>query len=264
MCTSSFIGFLTGIIFMIAIKAARKRRVVSEILPFVLDYMRFRSFRNDEFPIKRIFPCLEDKRDEGGTAKGDYFNQDLLVARRIFENRPNRHIDVGSRIDGFVAHVAAFREIEVVDIRPLSVKVKNISFVQTDFSAELDAGLKGKYDSVSSLHAIEHFGLGRYGDPIGPDAWKSGVNNLKMMVASRGRLYFSVPIGPQRIEFNAHRVFSIKTVIGVFENEFELVHFSYVDDRGELHENVEMTDDGMANNFGCSYGCGIFEFIKMS
>ena len=38
-----------------------------------------------------------------------------------------RHVDIGSRLDGFVAHVASFREIEVLDIRPLKVnKHKNI------------------------------------------------------------------------------------------------------------------------------------------
>ena len=30
-----------------------------------------------------------------------------------------RHIDIAFRVDGFVAHVASYREIEVVDVRPL-------------------------------------------------------------------------------------------------------------------------------------------------
>jgi hypothetical protein len=62
---------------------------------------------------------LEDFADNAGVAKGHYFHQDLLVAKYIFEAKPERHIDVGSRVDGFVAHVASFREIEVLDVRPL-------------------------------------------------------------------------------------------------------------------------------------------------
>lgn len=257
-------GFLIGVVVMLAIKAYRKRRVVREIIPFLRDYWKFRSYGSLEFPIRRFYPCLEDRRDEGGTAKGDYFNQDLLVARRVYENSPRRHIDVGSRVDGFVAHVAVFRNIEVVDIRPMSVQVKNITFVQADFSSELDTQLIGRYDSVSCLHAIEHFGLGRYGDPIGPDAWKKGVANLKLLVAPRGRLYFSVPIGPQRIEFNAHRVFSVRRVLDAFLGDFDLAMFSYVDDIGELHENIPLSESEVDRSFGCDYGCGIFEFIKRS
>ncbi len=38
----------------------------------------------------------------------------------VFEQRPSRHVDVGSRIDGFVAHVLPFMLVTVVDIRPLA------------------------------------------------------------------------------------------------------------------------------------------------
>jgi len=52
---------------------------------------------------------LTDRFDPGGDASGHYFHQDLIVARRIFERDPRKHVDVGSRIDGFVAHLAVFR-----------------------------------------------------------------------------------------------------------------------------------------------------------
>ena len=38
----------------------------------------------------------------------------------IYAARPEKHVDVGSRVDGFVAHVASFREIEVFDVRPIA------------------------------------------------------------------------------------------------------------------------------------------------
>ena len=41
----------------------------------------------------------------------------------IYNSKPKRHIDVGSRVDGFVAHVASFREIEVFDVRPLEKSI---------------------------------------------------------------------------------------------------------------------------------------------
>ena len=66
----------------------------------------------------------------------------------------------------------------------------------------------GSLESLSTLHAVEHFGLGRYGDPIHPDGWRRAAEALARVLAPGGRLYFSVPIGRERLVFNAHRVFS--------------------------------------------------------
>lgn len=118
------------------------------------------------FPFGKYYPCLEDRFSESGSASGHYFHQDLLAARRIFLNSPNTHIDVGSRIDGFVAHVASFRPIEVVDIRRLSSNITNIKFIQVDLMEDMKDDLVDCCDSLSCLHALEHFGLGRYGDPL--------------------------------------------------------------------------------------------------
>ena len=51
----------------------------------------------------------------------------------IYDSKPKWHVDIGSRLDSFVAHVASFREIEVIDIRPLDQSIhKNIKFLQAD------------------------------------------------------------------------------------------------------------------------------------
>lgn len=127
---------------------------------------------------------------------------------------------------------------------------------------ELPSDLIDYYDSISSLHAIEHFGLGRYGDPIDYFGHLRAISNIALMLKSGGRFYFSVPIGPQRIEFNAHRVFSIDYLIKILSQYFEITSFSYVDDRGDFFENVALENDNYKNNFGCKYGCGIFILIK--
>jgi hypothetical protein len=215
------------------------------------------------FPFGGLYPCIIDKYLESGTSKGHYFHQDLLVARKIFLNQPDKHVDIGSRIDGFVAHVASFRKIEVFDIREMTSEIPNIKFTRADLMNEIDPSLTSYCDSLSCLHAIEHFGLGRYGDPIRYDGYLLGFNNLYKILKERGTLYFSVPIGPQRIEFNAHRVFSVNYLMQLIENEYAIASFSFVDDKGNLHENVEMNKEEIRNNFGCEYGCGIFELTKL-
>ena len=216
-----------------------------------------------KFTSGRPYPRLGDRFEDSGTAKGHYFHQDLLVARRINLNNPQRHVDVGSRIDGFVAHVAAFRAIEVIDIRPLPNNIPNVIFMRADLMAPVQDSFYEYCDSLSCLHALEHFGLGRYGDPINYDGYILGLNNLFCMLKKGGKLYFSVPIGPQRIEFNAHRIFSVSYLLDCFEGKYRIDQFSFVDDRGELHEDMPVTDSYARTNYGCTYGCGIFEMTKL-
>jgi hypothetical protein len=225
---------------------------------FWRDFLYFRKqakMGTDKFVFGPIFPCFLDRVGESGMARGVYFHQDLLVARKIFRNNPERHIDVGSRVDGFIAHVASFREIEVIDIRETTSPVENIKFRKANLISGIDPELRESCDSLSCLHALEHFGLGRYGDPIQYDGHLIGLRNLTRILRKGGRLYISLPIGPQRVEFNAHRIFSLKYLLGIFNNDFIIENFSYVDD-------FILNEESIKSNCGCIYGCGIFEMVK--
>jgi len=219
--------------------------------------------RSSQWRFGRNYPCFADRYQNSGSASGHYFHQDLLVAQWIFERHPAHHIDVASRIDGFVAHVASFRSIEVYDIRPLDNKIPNIFFTQMDMMQVLPDKYIGRSDSVSCLHALEHFGLGRYNDKLDVDGYKLGLANLTKLLRPNGILYLSVPIGAQRIEFNAHRVFGLKYISELFsQHQLELLRFSYVDDQGDLQNNITLSDELLANNAGLHYGCGVFELQK--
>ena len=61
---------------------------------YVRDWRRFRRMRGGSVT---IVPCLHDWYAKADATNNEYFWQDLLVARRIFEARPKRHVDVGSR-----------------------------------------------------------------------------------------------------------------------------------------------------------------------
>lgn len=237
-------------------------------VPFFLkDYFSLTGQLNSEpklkkiFPITGFYPALADRFAESGHLVKHYFQQDLYVARRIFDNNPTKHIDIGSRIDGFVGHVASYRPIEILDIRPLQKQYPNIYFRQADLM-NMPPELHGYCDSISSLHAIEHFGLGRYGDPIDINGHTKALENIYNILKPGGIFYFSSPIGSQRIVYNAHRVFSLSYLVTLFNTRYIIKSFSYIDDNENFFEKVPLTSEIITNNCGCSFGCGIFELVK--
>ena len=121
----------------------RPHRLISAIRGwrrYVRDRRNFRLLKSSS-PLfwGRELPMLTEWNETSG-GLGAYFLQDLTVARWIRDAAPTRHVDVGSRIDGFVANVATFREIEVLDIRPAPGEVAGVIFHQLDLMENLPTG----------------------------------------------------------------------------------------------------------------------------
>ena len=212
----------------------------------------------DGMPWGRELPILGERNEPSGSL-GAYFHQDLTVARWIHEANPRRHVDVGSRLDGFIGSLAVFRKVEVIDIRPQTQLVRNVRFHQLDLMAELPAEWLNSTDSLSCLHTIEHFGLGRYGDKLDPAGHLKGIERLQAMVAPGGTLYLSTQIGRERIEFNAHRVFAPATVLSWFSGEWKIERCAVIDDACQLSEG---TDPGLLAHVKCVTGVGIVAASK--
>ena len=88
--------------------------------------------------------------------------------------------------------------------------------------------------------------------------------NIYKMLKKEGKFYFSVPIGVQRIEFNAHRVFSVEYLVNVMiGSRYKIDSFSYVNDKGDLVRDATLDDGSVKNSFSLNYGCGIFELSKI-
>lgn len=233
------------------------RRILSALRVwrrYVRDRAAFRRTGNQNaFAWGKELPILTEW-DESSGALGTYFYQDQLVARWIHEDSPSRHVDVGSRLDGFVGSLSVFREVEVLDIRPQHETISNVKFHQLDLMLPLPEKWIDSTPSLSCLHTIEHFGLGRYGDAIDPEGHLKGLAHLKKMVMPSGLLYLSTPIGPQRIEFNAHRIFAPKTVLSWFDDGWEIVKCAVMDDDNQMRESAGV--DGL-KSFKGNLGLGI-------
>lgn len=257
---------LIKIIFVLGLIGFDTLKLLRFLRGFPIYYRNYRKLKKqmklqNEFVFGKFWPVLNDSTSTIDSITHQYFYQDLLIAQSIYKNKPKRHIDIGSRIDGFVANVASFREIEIYDIRQLVNRIDNVVFTKFDLM-NLPEDMKVSCDSISSLHAIEHFGLGRYGDPIDVNGHLKAINNIYFMLKPKGKFYFSVPIGTQRIEYNAHRVFSIKYLIDILKDKFIIDNFSYIDESNNLFTNVELTKKSISSNFNTDYGCGIFDLTK--
>lgn len=209
------------------------------------------------FQSEQANACLYDKGMAAGTV-GSYFWQDLWAAQHIFHHRPDIHYDIGSRVDGFISHLMVFgQRVRLLDIRPLPQALPNIEFVKCD-ATRMENIQDDSIESLSALCSLEHFGLGRYGDPIDPEACFDCFTAIQKRMKKGGICYISVPIGVEHVEYNAHRVFYAKTIRDSFR-EMELVEFSAA--RGALIErNIPLNQyDHYSQHGGGIFGLFMFK-----
>jgi SAM-dependent methyltransferase len=141
-----------------------------------------------------------------------------------------------------------------VDYRPLQAQISGLRVIGGDIKRLPFAD--GSVRSLSSLHVIEHIGLGRYGDPIDPLAYSVALRELDRVLAPGGYLYLTTPVGRERVCFNAHRVFAPRTILQTL-SDLKLDSFDLVDDSGAFTGAVDL-----ARAEQLDYGCGMFAFVK--
>ena len=198
------------------------------------------------------YPQLWD-RQASSPYDEHYFLQDVWAAQRIAELAPTEHVDVGSRVD-LVGFLTAITRVVFVDIRPLETDVPGLTCVS---GSVLNLPFDDRsLQSVSCLHVAEHIGLGRYGDPLDPAGTRKAARELARVLAPEGQLLFSLPVGRERVEFNAHRILSPGSALDLF-GDLELLEFSGVGDNGNFARYRD--PDKLAAS---DYACGMFRFTR--
>jgi SAM-dependent methyltransferase len=64
-----------------------------------------------------------------------------------------------------------------------------------------------KFDYAISFSSFEHDGLGRYGDPINPDGDLRAMREASNYLKDEGIMLLGVPLGPDCLCWNAHRIY---------------------------------------------------------
>lgn len=221
---------------------------------FIREFLEYRKDSQEKCSIFDLSPCLNDRRETSQTGGGYYFYQDLWALDKVYLSRPEGHYDVGSRIDGFVAQCSVFSKVTFIDLRAVDYGLRNFRSIKGNI---LELPFKdNQILSLSCLNVAEHVGLGRYGDTMEPQGTYLAIQELQRVMAFGGNLYFSVPIGRERVEFNAHRVFDPETIVKWFD-QMRLVDFAAVDDKGRFSNKARLLDFE-----GARFSLGLFHFSE--
>jgi len=92
------------------------------------------------------------------------------------------------------------------------------------------------FDIILADSSLDHDGLGRYGDPIAPDADLVAIDHLKFKLKPQGKLILTVPVGPDLLAWNLMRIY------GPIRLPLLLESFDLIDtigyDENRLHQNT--------------------------
>jgi SAM-dependent methyltransferase len=231
----------------------RKLSSIPKLPRYFNDWMRFnREVSEEKARFRDSYPCLTDWTNVTRYDTHNFY-QAFWVMNKLVENKPDKHVDIGSNVL-IIAAISAFVETTFIDFRPLEAGISSLNPLQGDI---INLSFPDEsFSSISCLHVIEHIGLGRYGDKLDPKGSEKAARELARVLAKGGRLLLSTPVGRERVCFNAHRVFKPHTIVGMF-SELKLLSFAFVDDKGTYNHCAEIKD--AENN---RYACGMFEFKK--
>jgi glycosyltransferase involved in cell wall biosynthesis/SAM-dependent methyltransferase len=234
-----------------------KNNGLNKIISFIKQYRLFRKSSDQRFrtPLSSIKLCLSDK-EESLNFDTHYVYYPAWAARALVKIKPKRHVDVSSLLV-FNAIISADIKTEFYEFRPANINLPNLSSGFADLLAL--PFQDNSIPSLSCMHAVEHLGLGRYGDPIDPYADVKAIGELTRVLAPGGNLLFVTPVGQPVVRFNAHRIYSLSQVLGYFSG-LELVEFTLIPDGPRNLALVSEANNEMVS--AQKYGCGCFWFRK--
>ena len=220
---------------------------------FLRDYRAyFRLAGSEARAAAELYPCLHE-RAPLHDFDAHYFYVNPWAARRVLATPPRFHVDIASQTV-LSTMLSAVVPVLYIDYRALRARVDGMRTLSGDL---LRLPLKtGAVTSLSCLHVAEHVGLGRYGDELDPEGTLKAARELTRVLAPGGNLFFALPVGRERVAFNAHRVHAASTIRQYF-GSLTLREFSGVTDEGTFEDRVPL------DRFdGSDYACGFFWFTK--
>jgi hypothetical protein len=228
-------------------------QIPKEIGRYVKDWQKFHTSSDRQLNVKKLPIFFENNNTS--VFDPHYVLQAYWATKQLSKGnqQASLHIDISSHIQ-FIAQLSAIIPVVQLEYRPPDINLDNLNHISGNLLQLPFAD--NSVLSMTCLHAIEHIGLGRYGDPIDKEGCWHALSELKRVTAKGGRLLISVPVGKSTTYFNAGYVFKAQDIVDFFFG-FKLSDYSYVDDAGKYFErgNLDSTD-------GMRCALGLYHFIN--
>lgn len=222
------------------------------------DFKRMAKESRTSLKFKNTFPVFVDYSKP--VVNKHYWFQDIYVAAKIIDaHRQNpdfHHIDIGSRLEGFITSLIAARvPLTFGDINLPKVFFPDVTAKFIDLQ-KMTVEHFAAARSVSCLHVIEHLGLGKYGDALDPVGHRQIFADFGRVLAPGTKLYISSPISKDPgIVFNGGRHLDPQEMIADARNAgFTVEEMAVVQDDWSFV--VDPTDEQLGlSDYGCLILC---------
>lgn len=94
-------------------------------------------------------------------------------------------------------------KVTTIEYRDVDCQIPGLRVVKPDVFENAPA----QFDLALSISSVEHAGLGRYGDPLDPDADLKAMADMARLLKPGGKLVLAVPMGRDAVVWNAHRIY---------------------------------------------------------
>jgi SAM-dependent methyltransferase len=235
---------------------------IRKIPEYITDFFKFNRLSHTvgidkKFTAKfnNIYPIFLDKTATHGFDR-HYIFHTAWAARIVKKINPEFLVDISSSLY-FSTIISAFVPVKFYDYRPADLSLSGLISKQGDLMRlPID---DNSLDCISCMHVIEHVGLGRYGDPIDPNADFTAIQELIRVTKPGGNIIYVTPVGKSAVKFNAHRIYSFEQILERFSG-CEIEEFSLIQD-DEIGGPIILNADPILVSKQ-SYACGLFHFIK--
>jgi uncharacterized protein YsxB (DUF464 family)/tetrahydromethanopterin S-methyltransferase subunit F len=148
-----------------------------------------------------------------------------LALNTINLDLPNLKVGVVSSISPWVEHIlrsAGASHVVTIDYNE-PIVCSGVSWIESK-SVSTFATEVGVYNLLVSFSGVQHFGLGRYGDPINPNGDIEAMDQMHMALAPGGHLLLAIPTTEQTfVKGKLHRVYGPDRLAQMFGTKFNFV-----------------------------------------
>lgn len=181
----------------------------------------------DGFTMGGRIPIARMYVDDSAAGNGTQYRADRAMVERLVEQfkatvTESRWVWLLEALEAYPVdgeEVAVFGSIEpfaealllakgasmVTTVEYNQLRYEHPQLVQVQPAALESVNFSHRFAAAVALSSFDHDGLGRYGDPVGPDGDLRAMRAARRCLRRGGLLFLSVPVGPDLLVWNLHR-----------------------------------------------------------